>query len=196
MVDFTKSWDEIVELNEGVPFEKAEQEVDTKKFQEQALDTLTTKDFVNTLKDYYTYRDGNDFQYTDDADVLDYFYSDRTWRNNNTVSMTRDLATVMGEDDDVAKLHNKGIIVDGQSVLVSSINMGSSAMNRNREMGVIIHSPVITQYYLDGWHADWNRLDNVTDTDQDSLTDKYEVCLLYTSPSPRDVEESRMPSSA
>ena len=26
--------------------------------------------------------------------------------------------------------------------------------------------------------------------------DKYEICLLYTSPSPRDVEESRMPSSA
>ena len=26
--------------------------------------------------------------------------------------------------------------------------------------------------------------------------DPYTVCLLYTSPSPRDVEESRMPSSA
>ena len=26
--------------------------------------------------------------------------------------------------------------------------------------------------------------------------DIYTVCLLYTSPSPRDVEESRMPSSA
>ena len=25
---------------------------------------------------------------------------------------------------------------------------------------------------------------------------EYSVCLLYTSPSPRDVEESRMPSSA
>ena len=25
---------------------------------------------------------------------------------------------------------------------------------------------------------------------------KYKICLLYTSPSPRDVEESRMPSSA
>ena len=24
----------------------------------------------------------------------------------------------------------------------------------------------------------------------------YNICLLYTSPSPRDVEESRMPSSA
>ena len=25
---------------------------------------------------------------------------------------------------------------------------------------------------------------------------KHKICLLYTSPSPRDVEESRMPSSA
>ena len=28
------------------------------------------------------------------------------------------------------------------------------------------------------------------------LAGEYKVCLLYTSPSPRDVEESRMPSSA
>ena len=41
--------------------------------------------------------------------------------------------------------------------------------------------------------------------DEDALADDEEVggvglgdeaCLLYTSPSPRDVEESRMPSSA
>ena len=30
----------------------------------------------------------------------------------------------------------------------------------------------------------------------DVLSDKHTDCLLYTSPSPRDVEESRMPSSA
>jgi len=30
-----------------------------------------------------------------------------------------------------------------------------------------------------------------------SITEgQYDICLLYTSPSPRDVEESRMPSSA
>ena len=29
-----------------------------------------------------------------------------------------------------------------------------------------------------------------------SIQDKSEICLLYTSPSPRDVEEARMPSSA
>ena len=28
------------------------------------------------------------------------------------------------------------------------------------------------------------------------LNNKIDICLLYTSPSPRDVEESRMPSSA
>ena len=31
---------------------------------------------------------------------------------------------------------------------------------------------------------------------QDIDVDEYKGCLLYTSPSPRDVEESRMPSSA
>ena len=29
-----------------------------------------------------------------------------------------------------------------------------------------------------------------------ALKDQCMICLLYTSPSPRDVEESRMPSSA
>ena len=31
---------------------------------------------------------------------------------------------------------------------------------------------------------------------EEPAKEKWEVCLLYTSPSPRDVEESRMPSSA
>ena len=31
---------------------------------------------------------------------------------------------------------------------------------------------------------------------QGPIMNKAETCLLYTSPSPRDVEESRMPSSA
>ena len=41
---------------------------------------------------------------------------------------------------------------------------------------------------------------NEIDLNLDALTKngfwQYEDCLLYTSPSPRDVEESRMPSSA
>ena len=44
------------------------------------------------------------------------------------------------------------------------------------------------------WHVSVG--DKVAEDDPivDVMTDK--ACLLYTSPSPRDVEESRMPSSA
>ena len=64
-----------------------------------SLEKLQDPKFINTLKDYYSYRDGNDFQYQDDADVLEYFYNDRTWRNYNTGSISRDLANVLGEND-------------------------------------------------------------------------------------------------
>ena len=38
--------------------------------------------------------------------------------------------------------------------------------------------------------------DAVAEIETDKATMEVEACLLYTSPSPRDVEESRMPSSA
>ena len=36
----------------------------------------------------------------------------------------------------------------------------------------------------------------VTTKELDKVAEEFISCLLYTSPSPRDVEESRMPSSA
>ena len=36
----------------------------------------------------------------------------------------------------------------------------------------------------------------IVDVESMELLDQILLCLLYTSPSPRDVEESRMPSSA
>ena len=40
------------------------------------------------------------------------------------------------------------------------------------------------------------RIDTIATKHGCSNYDEYIRCLLYTSPSPRDVEESRMPSSA
>ena len=45
------------------------------------------------------------------------------------------------------------------------------------------------------------KLDNIAKelgakVDYRSCEDEYSTCLLYTSPSPRDIGESRMPSSA
>ena len=42
----------------------------------------------------------------------------------------------------------------------------------------------------------WGDLKAVAEQAFKSSGRAYEGCLLYTSPSPRDVEESRMPSSA
>ena len=42
----------------------------------------------------------------------------------------------------------------------------------------------------------WIAFADKTGIDELRRTTRDEPCLLYTSPSPRDVEESRMPSSA
>ncbi len=84
-------------------------------------------------------------------------------------------AIVMSSDEQVTKLHNKGAVIDGEHVLVSSINWGDSALVRNREMGVLLSSTAVAEPYITSWWDDWNRLDNTTDSDQDRLLDAWEV---------------------
>ena len=48
-------------------------------------------------------------------------------------------------------------------------------------------------YTADDWPVFWDRADGTNVWDADG--NRY-VCLLYTSPSPRDKRQSRMPSSA
>ena len=67
---------------------------------ESALDEIQTETFYNTLKSYYSYREKDDkFLSMDAVDLLDYFYEDRTWRNNNTISMGVDMT--LSEDMEV-----------------------------------------------------------------------------------------------
>ena len=84
-------------------------------------------------------------------------------------------AVIMSTGDNVNKLHNKGAIIDGTSVLVSSINWGDSAMLRNREVGLLVHHAPLAAVYHASWTEDWNRLDGSTDTDNDGLLDAWEV---------------------
>ena len=84
-------------------------------------------------------------------------------------------AILMSENETVTKLHNKGVIVDGESVLISSINWGANSILRNREMGLIIHSQQITAPFEASFWEDWNRLDLTTDTDIDGIPDYWEV---------------------
>jgi hypothetical protein len=67
---------------------------------EQALEEIQTPKFFDTLKSFYSYREGKDvFKSMDNADLLEYFYNDRSWRNHNLISMGIDMTQVFGESD-------------------------------------------------------------------------------------------------
>lgn len=55
--------------------------------------------------------------------------------------------------------HNKGIIVDGRMVLISSINYSDNSIADNREAGVIVENEDIAQWYQDVYDYDWGIAD-------------------------------------
>jgi cardiolipin synthase len=59
------------------------------------------------------------------------------------------------ESNNLEKIHNKGVIVDNRSVLVSSINWNSNSPNFNREAGVIIEHPDVARYFKEVFDDDW-----------------------------------------
>ena len=61
----------------------------------------------------------------------------------------------------VEKIHNKGVIVDDERVLVSSINWNYNSPNFNREAGVIIDHPGVARYFREVFDDDWNPLSNM-----------------------------------
>jgi cardiolipin synthase len=62
----------------------------------------------------------------------------------------------------VEKIHNKGVIIDDERVLVSSINWNSNSPNFNREAGVIIDHPGVARYFGEVFDDDWNPMANTT----------------------------------
>lgn len=62
------------------------------------------------------------------------------------------------EEMGVESIHNKGVIVDGRTTLVSSINWNEFSPSFNREAGVIIEHPGVGQYYSAVFEDDWNAL--------------------------------------
>lgn len=56
-----------------------------------------------------------------------------------------------------SNVHNKGIIVDGETVLVSSANWSSAGTLRNRDAGLVIYEPEIARYYQKAFIDDWEQ---------------------------------------
>ncbi|MDH7506511.1 MAG: phospholipase D-like domain-containing protein, partial [Candidatus Thermoplasmatota archaeon] len=55
-----------------------------------------------------------------------------------------------------SNIHNKGMIVDNKSVLISSINWNENSFLNNREAGVIIVNEKLARFYADVFFYDWN----------------------------------------
>ena len=56
----------------------------------------------------------------------------------------------------LVKIHNKGVIVDGNEVFIGSINWNENSPTFNREVGVIIKSSEVAGYFTDVFESDWN----------------------------------------
>jgi phosphatidylserine/phosphatidylglycerophosphate/cardiolipin synthase-like enzyme len=67
-------------------------------------------------------------------------------------------------------VHNKGLIVDNKSVMISSINWNENSVVNNREAGVIIENPEIACFYADVFLYDWNLKEPVEVTCEDEIT--------------------------
>jgi phosphatidylserine/phosphatidylglycerophosphate/cardiolipin synthase-like enzyme len=60
----------------------------------------------------------------------------------------------------IKALHNKGVIVDGRKVLVSSINWNENSVMRNREAGLIIEGEAAS-FYQPVFDSDWGNAQKV-----------------------------------
>ena len=64
-------------------------------------------------------------------------------------------ARMISDYHGLSVMHNKGVIVDDQTV-ISSINWGDSSLRQNREAGVVISSPDIADLFAELFWSDWS----------------------------------------
>jgi phosphatidylserine/phosphatidylglycerophosphate/cardiolipin synthase-like enzyme len=56
----------------------------------------------------------------------------------------------------LSKVHNKGMIADGNRTLISSVNWNRNSVAQNREVGVIIENNDVANYFTEIFFWDWN----------------------------------------
>ena len=91
-------------------------------------------------------------------------------QNWDTIDYVRDVAANEGlnleakfidiDSTGLNKTHNKGVIVDSSTVLISSINWNENSARNNREAGVIVENDAAGGYYTDVFLYDWNSSNN------------------------------------
>jgi cardiolipin synthase A/B len=86
-------------------------------------------------------------------------------RNELTIDYLRTIARCYGlplygkvvdvEEAQISYIHNKGMIVDGNRTLISSINGTMNSMANNREVAVVVEGASAAKYYSRAFNHDW-----------------------------------------
>jgi len=84
---------------------------------------------------------------------------DKDWVEIEQILTDHDIPIVWQDTRWFTANHNKGIIVDGRIVLISSINYSDDSITENREAGVIIENEAIAQWYQEVYDYDWGLAD-------------------------------------
>jgi cardiolipin synthase len=75
-------------------------------------------------------------------------------------------------------VHNKGMIIDNTTVLISSINWNEQSVRKNREAGILLENPEVATYYATIFISDWNLEAHKTNPSDLSWADyKYLVLI-------------------
>lgn len=84
------------------------------------------------------------------------FASDDTGNSEALAALSRlGAATDVLDRPGLSALHNKGLLVD-DLVLVGSMNGNHHSRSENREVGILVASPAVAQYFADLFLADWD----------------------------------------
>ncbi|MBQ9831983.1 MAG: phospholipase [Methanocorpusculum sp.] len=65
-------------------------------------------------------------------------------------------AKILTDREGILKLHNKGFIIDDETVLISSINWNYNSPTNNREAGLLLESEEAAAYYTRVFSYDWD----------------------------------------
>ena len=118
---------------------------------------------------------------------------DSSWfnlnRNGAVVSSLRENSTLEGLDGQFSlmdtrnpalALHNKGAVFDGKRTLVSSNNWVTASFAKNRELGLLIDSCEVADYFSMAFELDWriDELPPVADAGPDQQIAQGEVAVL------------------
>jgi phosphatidylserine/phosphatidylglycerophosphate/cardiolipin synthase-like enzyme len=77
----------------------------------------------------------------------------------------------------IERLHNKGVVVDGRAVLVSSVNWARGSATENREIGIVLEDAGLAERFGNVFDADWNG--RSTSMDGALITDPIVLAGVY-----------------